>query len=153
MMVSGLLVLPTLTTTFVFTLMNGEWIGLAVAMVAAVAVLGFAWVLSPQDCRDDIRAAALGPACFLRVAERRIDHVGVIFTHVARSRRGMPGVNWHGDGEPNALARAVECRGDAQSSARLSRIGRPRPRELLGGGIGPAILAPTHHAVTQMTAP
>jgi hypothetical protein len=42
--------------------------------------------------------------------------------------------------------------GDAQSSARLSRIGRPRPRELLGGAIGPAILAPTH-AVTQMTAP
>ena len=46
MVVSGLLVLATLTTTFVFTLMNGEWIGLAVAMVAAVAVLGFAWVLS-----------------------------------------------------------------------------------------------------------
>ena len=40
MVVSGLLVLATLTATFVFTLMNGEWIGLAVAMVAAVAVLG-----------------------------------------------------------------------------------------------------------------
>ena len=32
--------------TFVFTLMNGEWIGLAVAMVA---VLGFAWVLSRRS--------------------------------------------------------------------------------------------------------
>jgi hypothetical protein len=46
MVVSGLLVLATLPATFVFTLMNGEWIGLAVAMVAAVAVLGFAWALS-----------------------------------------------------------------------------------------------------------
>ena len=44
--VSGLLLLATLTVTFVFTLMNGEWIGQAVAMAAVVAVLVLAWVLS-----------------------------------------------------------------------------------------------------------
>ncbi len=44
--VSGLLLLATLAVTFVFTLMNGEWIGLAVAMAVVVAVLVLAWVLS-----------------------------------------------------------------------------------------------------------
>ena len=44
-MVSGLMLLATLTVTVVFTLINGEWIGQAVAMAAAVAVLVFAWVL------------------------------------------------------------------------------------------------------------
>ena len=44
--VSGLLLLATLVVTFVFTLMNGEWIGLAVAMAVVVAVLVLAWVLS-----------------------------------------------------------------------------------------------------------
>ena len=43
--VSGLLLLATLTVTFAFTLMNGEWIGQAVAMAAVVAVLVLAWVL------------------------------------------------------------------------------------------------------------
>ena len=43
---SGLLLLATLAVTFVFTLMNGEWIGLAVAMAVAVAVLVLASVLS-----------------------------------------------------------------------------------------------------------
>lgn len=46
MVVSGLLLLATLTVTFVFALMNGQWIGQAVAMAAAVAVLVLAWVLS-----------------------------------------------------------------------------------------------------------
>jgi hypothetical protein len=45
-MVSGLLLLATLTVTFVFTLMNGQWIGQAAAMAAVVAVLVLAWVLS-----------------------------------------------------------------------------------------------------------
>ena len=45
-MVSGLLLLATIVVTFVFTLMNGEWIGQAVAMAAVVAVLVLAWVLS-----------------------------------------------------------------------------------------------------------
>jgi hypothetical protein len=45
-MVSGLMLLATLTVTVVFTLINGEWIGQAVAMAAAVAVLVLAWVLS-----------------------------------------------------------------------------------------------------------
>jgi hypothetical protein len=44
--VSGLLLLATIVVTFVFALMNGEWIGLAVAMAAVVAVLVLAWVLS-----------------------------------------------------------------------------------------------------------
>jgi hypothetical protein len=44
--VSALLVLATLAVTFVFALMNGEWIGQAVAMVAVVAVLVLAWVVS-----------------------------------------------------------------------------------------------------------
>jgi hypothetical protein len=43
--VSGLLLLATLTVTFVFALMNGEWIGQAVAMATVVAVLVLAWVL------------------------------------------------------------------------------------------------------------
>lgn len=45
-MVSGLLLLATLTVTFVYTLMNGQWIGQAVAMAAVVAVLVLAWLLS-----------------------------------------------------------------------------------------------------------
>ena len=45
-MVSGLLLLATIVVTFVFTLMNGEWIGQAVAMAAVVTVLVLAWVLS-----------------------------------------------------------------------------------------------------------
>ena len=45
-MVSGLLLLATLTAAFVFTLMNGQWIGQAVAMAAVVAVLVVSWVLS-----------------------------------------------------------------------------------------------------------
>jgi hypothetical protein len=45
-MVSGLMLLATLTVTFAFTLMNGEWIGQAVAMAAVAAVLVLAWVLS-----------------------------------------------------------------------------------------------------------
>jgi len=44
--VSGLLLLATLAVTFVFTLMNGEWIGLAVAMAVVGALLVLAWVLS-----------------------------------------------------------------------------------------------------------
>jgi hypothetical protein len=44
--VSGLLLLATIVVTFVFALMNGEWIGQAVAMAAVVAVLVLAWVLS-----------------------------------------------------------------------------------------------------------
>ena len=58
-----------------------------------------------------------------------------------------------GEGEPDALAPAVECRGrcpvvgEAVQDRRLTAAG------LLGGGIGSVTLAPTHHAVTQMTAP
>jgi len=44
--VSGLLLLATLVVTFVFALMNGQWIGQAVAMAAVVAVLVLAWVRS-----------------------------------------------------------------------------------------------------------
>jgi hypothetical protein len=44
--VSGLLLLATIVVTFVFALMNGEWIGQAVAMAVVVAVLVLAWVLS-----------------------------------------------------------------------------------------------------------
>ena len=44
--VSGLLLLATIVVTVVFALMNGQWIGQAVAMAAAVAVLVLAWVLS-----------------------------------------------------------------------------------------------------------
>ena len=44
--VSGLLLLATIVVTFVFALMNGEWIGQAVAMAAVAAVLVLAWVLS-----------------------------------------------------------------------------------------------------------
>ena len=43
--VSGLLLLGTLIVTFVFALMNGEWIGQAVAMAVVVAVLVLTWVL------------------------------------------------------------------------------------------------------------
>ena len=69
--VSGLLVLATLTVTFVFTLMNGEWIGQAVAMAAVVAVLVSAWVRyrgkpphgpgSPLPGRSDESAAGHHP--------------------------------------------------------------------------------------------
>ena len=45
-MASGLLLLATLVATFVFALMNSQWIGQAVAMAAVVAVLVLAWVLS-----------------------------------------------------------------------------------------------------------
>jgi len=45
-MASGLLLLATLVVTFVFALMNSQWIGQAVAMAAVVAVLVLAWVLS-----------------------------------------------------------------------------------------------------------
>ena len=44
--VSGLLLLATIVVTVVFALMNGQWIGQAVAMAAVVAVLVLAWVLS-----------------------------------------------------------------------------------------------------------
>ena len=44
--VSGLLLLATIVVTVVFALMNGKWIGQAVAMAAVAAVLVLAWVLS-----------------------------------------------------------------------------------------------------------
>jgi hypothetical protein len=44
--VSGLLLLATVVVTVVFALMNGEWIGQAVAMAAVAAALVLAWVLS-----------------------------------------------------------------------------------------------------------
>ncbi len=46
--VSGLLLLATLTVTFVFALVNGEWIGQAVAMAVVVAGLVLAWVFFPK---------------------------------------------------------------------------------------------------------
>ena len=45
-LVSGLLLLATIVVTVVFALMNGKWIGQAVAMAAVAAVLVLAWVLS-----------------------------------------------------------------------------------------------------------
>ena len=54
--VSGLLLLATIVVTVVFALMNGEWIGQAVAMAAVAAVLVLAWVLSR-------RIAVVVPGC------------------------------------------------------------------------------------------
>jgi hypothetical protein len=97
--VSGLLLLATLAVTFVFTLMDGEWIGLAVAIAVVVAVLVLAWVLSRRIAlavSGLLFLAGLGFSGWL--SGGWINVAGIVVMAVvavlgvawARSRRGPP---------------------------------------------------------------
>ena len=74
--VSGLLRLATLVITFVFfvfALMNGQWIGQAVAMALVVVALVLASVLSRRIAVVVSGLLLLTGTWFLRVAQRRVD--------------------------------------------------------------------------------